>query len=37
MQRVKELFYGLRTVVIILYRWTRAKIRGEPYDSGMDM
>ena len=37
MEKLRDFAYGLRTVVVILFRWAKAKIKGEPYDSGMDM
>jgi len=34
---MRQLFFALATIVIKTSQWAWAKLRGKPYDSGMDM
>jgi len=33
---VRQIFYGLVTLVVKTLQWLKAKATGKPYDSGMD-
>jgi hypothetical protein len=33
---VKRAYYACLTIAILSARWIKAKVTGQPYDSGMD-
>lgn len=36
-EKIKQVFFGILVIVTIFARWAWAKLRGKPFDNGMDM